>query len=315
MINASSSRPPSQAIGRRMTTKRVFVDSAQRDRVAYPTPAEYEVIFQDDLYDVAAMQLVVADVPFPAYVIDARRAALALRLGAEPGSVPAVAQLDAGDYVSVADLAASLADALNAGAAAAGSSAYFWATVTGRTETVALWSTDAFALPAAATAATAAAAAGGPAGVLGFQPGVAYAATPYDPAAPPPGAPTQPVPNGSGQMPSFLLAAPYRANLTPVGAVVLDVKVPSTDVLASVNQAADRTFAVLYKSPATHAVNATSSASDCLIEKRWSAPQARVGRLRLRFTDLQGELYDFQNQDHRLELLFQCVAPPSLMAE
>jgi hypothetical protein len=45
-------------------------------------------------------------------------------------------------------------------------------------------------------------------------------------------------------------------------------------------------------------------------EKRWTPPLSRVGRLMIQFLDADGEQYDFQNQDHRLELMFEVLAPP-----
>ncbi len=39
-------------------------------------------------------------------------------------------------------------------------------------------------------------------------------------------------------------------------------------------------------------------------------PLSRVGRLMIQFLDADGNAYDFQNQDHRLELMFEIVAPP-----
>jgi hypothetical protein len=46
---------------------------------------------------------------------------------------------------------------------------------------------------------------------------------------------------------------------------------------------------------------------DFPFEKTYSAPVARVARVGVRFTDYSGNEYDFQGQDHRLELVFASV--------
>ena len=47
----------------------------------------------------------------------------------------------------------------------------------------------------------------------------------------------------------------------------------------------------------------SASGHTLLAEKRWTPPLGRVARIAVAFTDLDGTPYDFQNQDHRLELL------------
>ena len=73
----------------------------------------------------------------------------------------------------------------------------------------------------------------------------------------------------------------------------------------SVSEPIDRTFAVI---PVAWDVNVQPSGETFV--KRWAPPLGRVGRLVLEFTDAYGLPYDFQNQDHRIELTFELAGSP-----
>jgi hypothetical protein len=98
--------------------------------VAYPSPAKYEVSLYEDLFDVTAVNLIVADVPFAAYLIGLGHRTVpfsfqCVPVGGDPMTLNASAQLTVGDYAddpSADDLSTELGNALTAAAAAAAAS-------------------------------------------------------------------------------------------------------------------------------------------------------------------------------------------------
>ncbi len=258
-------------------TMRIVIDSRSRDLTAYPSPSSYEVRLNSDIFNVTSMQLTVADVPFPAYLIGASRRVLPLRLlpgGAAGPAVSAPAELTVGDYASAAELAAELKVALTAAAAAAGvAGASFEVSHSPRTDSLTITSSVPFVLPLQGQAASS------PAQVLGFGCNCDYE--------------SQPDPGGN------VLVAPFRCNMTPDRYIVMSLS-PNAELLTSTTQAIDRSFALIPITPMLSINNDDES-----YMKRWNPPLARVARIHLEFTNADGSPYDFQNQDHRVELVFE----------
>ena len=96
-----------------------------------------------------------------------------------------------------------------------------------------------------------------------------------------------------------VLTAPYRCNLSPDRYIVMSVS-PNAELLTSTTQAIDRSFALLPITPMMSVNNDDES-----YVKRWWPPLARVARVTLEYTDADGAPYDFHNQDHRVELVFE----------
>lgn len=294
--------------------RRIVVDSRTRNRGSYPTPAHYEVAFDEDIFNVRSVRLIVADVPFSAYLVGAGVAGgVPLEFPLAPGSPPSdwasvVAQLPQGDYASPEDMTSALASALQAAAStAAGLGAPTFAVAyLPRTDSFAVQCSAPFSLPFGAAADAFAGVANGgqrprpapsPARLLGFGPRQDYASSPLS--ALPSGA----VATGTFPGAAETVLAPFRRDFRSDRYVVLKIS-PNAEVVHSVSQAIDRTFAVLPRGPSTD-LN-VNSVND-MFEKRWSPPLARVARMVLTFTDAYGLPYDFQNQDHRIEFLFECV--------
>lgn len=98
--------------------------------------------------------------------------------------------------------------------------------------------------------------------------------------------------------------APFRRDFRGDRCIVLKMT-PTAEVLSSTSTAIDRTFAVLPKGPLNElSIRSMEMHPD---EKRWLPPLARIARVGVEMLDADGNLYDFQNQDHRLELIFDCV--------
>jgi hypothetical protein len=258
-------------------SKRILVDSRDRDPVAFPTPSEYEVRLPDDIENVTSIKLLVADVPFPAHLVGEGDATLALTR-APAGAVSAT--LEAGDYASGADLTAALQAALDQ---AAGGPGVFLALHSQRTDTISIRCTDPFAVSAELTSPRLLR-------VLGFAAGR---------------------PSASVESPAsvgfpHVVRAPFRLCLEPERYLVLNLT-PSAEVLMSSGQGAHRAFAVLQRRCGAGAAGSLAVEEDAVFERTWSIPLARVAKIGVRFTDYYGRLYDFQNQDHRLEFMVTSV--------
>ena len=257
-------------------THRVVIDSRSRNIEEFPSPAKYEATLNNDLYNVTSMRLAVADVPFPAYLIGPVRCGVPVLLtdaAISNASISAVARLTVGDYANAGDLAAELAAALNAAARPAQT---FAVAHSARTDSFTIRSTAPFALPFAGRAADT------PAAALGFGTDRDYASAP-DPA-----------------LGDHALTAPFRCSLSGGRYVILSIS-PNAELLTSPTDAINRSFALLPITPMLSVNNDDES-----YQKRWTPALGRVSRITLRFTDADGNPYDFQNQDHRIELSFEC---------
>jgi hypothetical protein len=270
--------PPKPAAPPQTRRHRIVIDSRSRDRSAHPSPAKYEVLLQNDLYNVTSMQLAVADVPFPAYLVGPARRGVPFSVA---GGATLTAVLPAGDYADPADMASELESALNAAAAAAGAStappSAFVVRWLARTDSFELCASAPFTLPLAGRDSDT------PAAVLGFGTDADYASQPATPGP-------------------HVLRAPFRRNFVPDRYLVLKLS-PNAELLTSPSQAIDRTFALLPVTPVM-SVNVDDEA----FTKRWNPPLARVARIALEFTDAEGNAYDFQNQNHHVELIFETCA-------
>lgn len=292
--------PPSRTGNLPVKLKRMVIDSRSRDATAYPTPARYEVQLHEDLFNVMAVNLVIADVPFPAYLVGANRCSVPFSFALPSSSsasstatINATAQIPVGDY-EPADLAIALGEAMTAAAGAAAASAAAALEATGEVPTFAgAYDARKDAFSVTSSAGAFALLFGGratdtPAKVLGFGVDRDFPAWPT-----------------TGN--TYTAVAPYRCDFRKDRFLVLKLS-PNAEVITSVTQAIDRTFAVVPASQEALNINVDADG----FEKRWSPPLSRVGRLMVHFTDADGLPYDFQNQDHRLELVFELVGQPFL---
>jgi hypothetical protein len=262
--------------------KRVVMDSRDRDQRFHPTPAQYEVRLEDDLDDVVSVQLLVADVPFSSFMVGAHSRDVPVsfqRSGSGGVQVEGVAQLDVGDYVSSSDMASVLGAALNQ---MASSLDQFMVEVVGRTDSLLIRGRTPFTLRFADSPK------GTAARLLGFAPQLDYPsvidATPF----------------AADHI--HVVRAPFRRDTRPSRYIVLNLTAPGAEVLQSNNNSTNRAFALLPMRQPEPSIQ-----SDYPFIKRWDPPLSRVARLGVEFTDYDGVPYDFQNQDHHIELLFTCV--------
>lgn len=95
-----------------------------------------------------------------------------------------------------------------------------------------------------------------------------------------------------------VLQAPYRCNLEFNNYIVMCID--SFDNNKSNAKPLNKSFAVITKK-----YRNLNIADDPSIVKNFNPPMARLPRIHISFFDRYGNPYDFQNMDHRFELLFQ----------
>ena len=268
--------PPHPLAHPRLATKRIVVDSRDRDGAMYPHPDSYELRLPDDVEDVVAVRLVSADVPFSAADVDARNCALPLRV---PLATEVIALLAHGDHDSPVSLAAEAERALLLRAPGFGLAVRYLA----REDTFEVSADAPFQLPfgSAAAGASTSAAPGAAARLLGFDPRRDHASAP-DPAAP-------------GR---HVLRGDCRRQdpRDPLEYLVLSLSPPAEALTGAGSGATHRAFARVRRA------HPQLPDREHAYEKVWSTPLARVARLGVRFTDCEGRRYDFRGADHVLEL-------------
>jgi hypothetical protein len=99
----------------------------------------------------------------------------------------------------------------------------------------------------------------------------------------------------SGTFP-HVLKSEFRRNFNEVNYIVMDVDLLTVNT--SVNNVVNKSFATISKSDYlnTAVVNKI---------KKYLNPVTNFDRIRVAFYDYDGNLYDFQNQNHRFELMFE----------
>ena len=254
---------------------RVVVDSRDRDLTSFPTPARYDVEFEDPLENILSVELLCADVPFTSYLINSYAQDLTL-IETQTGSSNARnLQLTAGDY-GASNLAAHVQTVLatNGTAGVTYEVSYdlvkdnFQFMVSGSNVT----STKPFTLDLSNRPQLAA--------VLGFLP-KAYGSI-WD--------------AGSSKQ---SLRSDFRKNFNYNNYMVMHVD--SLENNRSPNKVLNKSFAILSKDRINNELIELES-----VCKEFNPPLSKLHKLRITFRDMEGNPYDFQNHPHRLEFLFRC---------
>ena len=245
---------------------RVVIDSRSRDATLHPTPQKYDVNLLNDIFNVTSMRMVMADIPFAAYLVGPRRRTLPVVLAS---SGPFDAALPVGEYHEPADLAAELQSAL----VAASGGVPFEVAYSARTDTFSVSAPEPFMFPLTGRSADV------PVELLGFAADRDYSSSP------------------SGAR--HVIVAPFRRNFDKDQYIVLKLS-PNAELLTSPSQAVDRTFALI---PLTSSINLNVDEEAYI--KRWNPPLSRISRFSVEFTDTRGAAYDFQNRDHYIELVIE----------
>jgi hypothetical protein len=276
-------------------THRIVLDSRDRDRTAHPRPSKYEVDLEDDLRDVVSVRLVAADVPFSSYTLPsgdpASARTLTLQTPLVGGGDPTPVVFRAGVYESGAAVAAELSFQLGTIAPPI----LYGVAWDAREDAIYVFVDGAFALTCDPAAAPRLARLLGMGPTVPTRPLVVQGAT--DVATAQSG-----VHNTAGL--AYGLRMPFRVDVRGERYIALDLT-PTAELLTSTNDPVNRTFAILPKSSSDTNIAWPEGAA---VEKSWSTPLARISRLGVEFLDYYGTEYDFQNQDHRIEVVFRCLA-------
>lgn len=262
----------------------------------YPSPSEYVISLDEPLPDVTTITLVNTVVPLPAYEVNTNNNTLVLRMdGGSGGGTTASVTLDPGDYAP-SDLASHVSAKLNNNPVIMQSFSVTYRPVTG---TFIFESSDPFTLmfdggvapygPQVRDQLTGAVIGQStlkyrpctPARLMGFGP-CDYVSTH-----------TQ-----DEQSQRHVVIGPYR--MDPSESKMAILFVGGADINNSINSSLlNRSFMIMGPI-GSRLVNHVPT--DLAIVKSYNPPQ-RVTKIHVRFLNVHGSLYDFQNQDHRLEFV------------
>lgn len=260
----------------------VIVDSRDRNIDLFPLPSDYLIELNEELQDITACELVLARIPFMAYIVNEGNNKITVRQAGNTYDVIIVP----GNY-SPEELATCINSALD--------------TVIG-TVTGALWKVDfvpvydkyniyssvpfdvlfSFVSDVVTTKIVYPPKSMGK--LIGFdrktyssilESASAFPLTPY------------------------VVRAPFRRNFDEHNYIVLDIEGFATN--SSVNSVVNKSFGVI---PSV-SDDINIKGHNYQIRKNFNPPTPRLAKLRIRFKDINGNLYDFQNHDHRLEFVFE----------
>ena len=292
------SKPPSNRV-------RVVVSSSDRNLSNFPSPNAYVIDFDEPFVDVVSLALLSAHFPASAYQIGPGNDRVPFR----HALVAAVARFEAvlphGDFEPPETLAAATAAAMNA---ACGEPGRYEVSYDARRDSFVFSSSGAFELlfgggsapfgPQIVDEFASVTSAGivETVGVAGART-VVYARR----------SAARPLGFGPNDQASALegaahvVRAPFRRD--PTRAKVAVMYVSGADVNASTGNAVHRSFAVF--GPRQSELEAFLP--DRGIAKGFNPPMGKLGRVAIRVCDLDGNPYDCQNHDHRLEFMVTCA--------
>lgn len=261
---------------------RMVIDSRDRDTTLFPSPSKYEIQLDEEIEDVLAGELISAQVPFSSYLINQNNHRFVLTY--DGGVASGVVEVETGDYTPVA-LAEELTAALTNLVQAAG------VTTVAPFEVVHDTRKDNFIVRAKAPfsldfrPSTCGADCRSTVGrVLGFE-NKLYNSTAWS-AAPP-------ATSGYGHA----LQAPYRKDFSVLRYLVLEVAMFTVNT--SIHAPVHKSFALI--KPADYLNMGVLSKT----RKNFNPPVAKLARLSITFRDYDGNLYDFQNHEHQLEIMLE----------
>lgn len=248
---------------------RVVIDSRDRNLNLYPAPNNYEIVLDDDIDDVVRAQLIVADVPLSMYTVNS----YFNKLNVVGNGIAQEVVLDAGDYKdSTSSLPSMIASKLNAVYGAD----TFQVSYNAAKDRYEFTAKVAFSLnftvqPASASLHH----------LLGFRAAI-YNST------------------ATGTAPfSHVVNSEFRRNLNYNNYVILYID--KFDVNQGSSKLTTKSFAILTQNGDNNNADITEERK---VIKHFAPPIPRLTKIKVTFTDRFGNLYDFQNADHRLEILF-----------
>jgi hypothetical protein len=256
-------------VGNKFT--RVIIDSRDRNTSIFPTPSTYDVELDEELEDVTAVEILVMDVPFSTYLINNSNNKLTIvhGTGSQFDQVRTVS-ITPGDYDGT-QFASSVRSAINTQTSMLMDVLY-----NPIQDNFVFSSTSAFKI----TLST-------------FPTSNLYKVLGLDQQEHP--SKLGP-PNASGH--TNFVWSKYRKDFSDNKYIIMNVEQISLNV--SRNTIINKSLALI---PARY--SALNHFSATPIKKFFNPPIGRLTKLRLSFRDYYGNYYDFQNQDHRLDIMFE----------
>jgi hypothetical protein len=243
---------------------RIVIDSKDRSAM-FTNPNNYEIVLDDDINDVVSAQLVSADIPFSSYMINSSFNSMQITFS----NVSHIITLDTGDY-DVTDLAEHIEEKMNTISAST-----FQITYNSRKDNYIIKSKSPFSINFAEPNSRASLAM-----LLGF------ATKTYNSSVDTSSAPYV-----------HVITSPFRKNFNYNKYIYLAID--QFDLNKGNAKPINKSFAAL-----TEQYQSLSMNDKPHIIKYFSPTIPRLAKLKLSFYDRFGNPYDFQNQDHRLEILF-----------
>lgn len=269
-------RPPKQIYfdennaNRRYT--RLVVDSRDRNLDLFPNPSKYEIELDEDINDVISAELIIADVPLKGYNINKFNNVIHVNWNGDSLNITIPeGNYDASTLLSVMNAVFTGATDINASYDSVKDkytfrSAYSFSFVF-KGDRVLIDGNQFNTLYKTNTCAQ----------VIGFANKDYLCDIDSDPLKP------------------FLLQSVNRLNFEMNNYAILNIDACSVN--KSVNNVINKSFAIIGKSYTNMNIY-----HDTRIKKGFNPPIAKLSKLRITFKDYWGNLYDFQNHDHRIEL-------------
>jgi len=250
---------------------RFVIDSRDRNMRLYPTPSAYEIDLDEEIEDVTAADVILADVPFSAYTVNSGNNQLDIKVG----SSIYTAIIDPGDY-NVTTLPNALQTAIRQ-VAGPGFEVAFNETkdnfVISSSSDFSLSTGDENSNYKSKSIAK----------LLGFE-------------AKPMLLSVVGAPNASGY--TYHAIPTFRKDFNINKYIIMHID--GMNVNHSINTATNRSLALIHKQ-----YSALSMLMPAAVRKTFNPPIGRLTKVRISFKDYFGNPYDFQNQDHRIEILFE----------
>lgn len=300
-------------LGRPSFQKRVVVDSRDRNRSLFPEPNRYQVSLDNEIRNIVRVDLSGADIPLTARLVSKknREVPFAIRRTSTAGDewTRRVARLREGDYSSALEMGEELERALNEESEDIEQDA-FRVTFNSRLDAFRVFCKRRFRLLWSAGSSQ-----GGTSPDLDKKRSQTYAQ------------------NSAGRLLGFdtrneesedattaqsldvddpptpdhlnVIAGVFRKNFISNRYVIMRLS-PLEQALQSSNENSDSSFAVLVDKKADG--QGFAFLGDRVPHHTYRPMLPRLRRLEFSFVDYEGEPYDFQNHDHRLELVFHVAS-------
>lgn len=250
---------------------RYVIDSRDRNLHYFKSPNKYEIKLSEDVHDVQSVELISFDVPFTKYLINQHNNTFKLLVGTDDESF----QIPIGDYATGALIVEELNKACPAGIV------FTFNTISNKISITNNSATSSVTL---------------------LCRGVSERKNDY--AIPSPTYTSRLMKIVGLDFDDIVVGAtetfqfPYKVNLRHDKYIIMNLGQAKVNV--SENNPTNKSFAIIKKDELENKFIETN------YKKYFNPPINSLTTLSLNFTDYDGNLYDFQNQDHMVELLFCC---------